>query len=93
MNALNSQGTVIGSGQAMAAVHTGQTTTVAITVVPLAGNGAVSLTVGWTASQVDNPSVQASLTPRPAGHSFELHGCRAARPPAPAARSRQDTTP
>ena len=63
VNALNSDGTLIGSGQAAASVHTGQTTTVAISVVPLTGNGTLNLTVSWTASQVEIPSILASLTP------------------------------
>ena len=52
----NAGGTIIGSGQATVTVHTGQTTTVDISVVPLAGNGTLNLTVSWTASQVDSPS-------------------------------------
>jgi hypothetical protein len=61
--ALNSAGAKIGSGQAAATVHVGGTTAVAISVVPLPGNGTLSLTVGWTATQVETPSIQASLTP------------------------------
>jgi DNA-binding beta-propeller fold protein YncE len=80
VNALNSDGTLIGSGQAAASVHTGQTTTVAISVVPLTGNGSLNLTVSWTASQVETPSIVASLTP-PTGPattlSFSINGSQA----------------
>jgi DNA-binding beta-propeller fold protein YncE len=80
VNALNSDGTLIGSGQAAASVHTGQTTTVAISVVPLSGNGTLNLAVSWTASQVETPSIVASLTP-PVGSatplSFSVNGNQA----------------
>ena len=80
VNAMNADGTLIGSGQAAASVHTGQTTTVAISVVPLTGNGALNLTVSWTASQVETPSIVASLTP-PVGSatplSFGINGNQA----------------
>ena len=71
VNALNAGGTIIGSGQATVTVHTGETTTVAISVVPLSGNGTLNLSVSWTASQVDNPSIQATLTP-PSGSAIPL---------------------
>jgi len=80
VNAMNADGTLIGSGQATAAVHTGQTTTVAISVVPLTGNGTLNLMVSWTASQVETSSIVASLTP-PAGAatplSFSINGSQA----------------
>jgi hypothetical protein len=80
VNAMNADGTLIGSGQAAASVHTGQTTTVAISVVPLTGNGTLNLTVSWTASQVEIPSIRASLTP-PSGSatylSFSINGSQA----------------
>ena len=80
VNAMNADGTLIGSGQAAASVHTGQTTTVAISVVPLTGIGALNLTVSWTASQVETPSIVASLTP-PTGPatplSFSINGSQA----------------
>jgi hypothetical protein len=80
VNALNAGGTIIGSGQAAVTVHTGQTTTVDISVVPLTGNGTLSLTVTWPGSQVDSPSIQATLTP-PSGPviplSFSVSGTQA----------------
>ena len=71
VNALNAAGAVIGGGQATVTVHTGQTSTVDITVVPLTGNGTLDLSVSWTASQVENASILASLTP-PVGSSTPL---------------------
>ncbi len=71
VNALNAGGTIIGSGQATVTVHTGQTTTATISVVPLEGNGTLDLTVTWTASQVDEASIEASLTP-PSGPETPL---------------------
>ena len=80
VNAMNADGTLIGSGNAGASVHTGQTTTVAISVVPLTGNGSLNLTVSWNASQVETPSIVASLTP-PVGPatplSFGINGSQA----------------
>jgi 6-phosphogluconolactonase len=63
VNALNAGGTLIGSGQSTVTVHTGQTSTVDISVVPLGGSGTLTLTVTWTASQVETPSIHATLTP------------------------------
>jgi hypothetical protein len=71
VSALNSAGTLIGSGQATVTVHTGQTAVVSITVVPLTGNGNLELTVSWTASLVESASILASLTPA-AGPSTPL---------------------
>src|SRR5208283_2004806 len=80
VNALNAGGTLIGSGQATVTVHTGQTSTVDISVVPLGGNGTLNLSVTWTGSQVETPSIQASLTP-PSGPvtplSFSVSGNQA----------------
>jgi 6-phosphogluconolactonase len=63
VDALNAGGTIIGSGQATAAVQIGHATTLSITVAPLAGNGTLSLTVSWPGAQVDAPSIEATLTP------------------------------
>ena len=78
VNALNAAGTVIGQGQGNATVNTGETTTVTIAVTPLAGIGSLNLTVNWTASQVQSPTIQASLTPLgPANLSFTIQGAQA----------------
>ena len=71
VNALNAAGTVIGIGQATVTVHTGQTAVVAVSVVPLGGNGTLSLTVTWPEGQVDRPSILATLTP-PSGPETHL---------------------
>jgi 6-phosphogluconolactonase len=71
VNALNTIGTIIGSGQAAVTVHTGQTTTATVSVVPLEGNGTLELTVTWTAAQVDEASIEANLTP-PSGPETPL---------------------
>jgi len=61
VNALNSDGTLVGQGFGSAEVHTASTTTLAISVTPLAGSGTLSLSVSWPSSQVESPSVQATL--------------------------------
>jgi hypothetical protein len=63
VNALNSTGTVIGTGSETALVSGGRTTTIPITVKPVTGTGILSLTVTWPAGQVTNPSIAATLTP------------------------------
>ena len=63
VNALNANGTLIGTGTAAAQVHTGETASVTVTVTPVTGAGALSLTVSWPAEQVQAPSITASLTP------------------------------
>ena len=70
-NALNADGAVIGRGQAAVTIQTGQTATLTISVVPLAGNGTLSLSVTWPESQVDDPSILATLTP-PSGPETHL---------------------
>ena len=61
VNALNSDSTLIGQGFGTAEVHTGSTTSLAVTVTPLSGSGTLSLAVSWPASQVQSPSILASL--------------------------------
>lgn len=63
VDALNAQGTLIGQGSGSADVHSGSTTTLAISVTPLAGNGTLLVLVSWPASQVESPSIRASLIP------------------------------
>jgi hypothetical protein len=59
----NSGGTVVGRGTGTATVHTGQQTTLAVTVAPLAGTGTISLGVTWVAADVPTPSISAQLLP------------------------------
>ncbi|HUU12697.1 MAG TPA: hypothetical protein VM182_03190, partial [Terriglobia bacterium] len=63
VNATNPSVELIGTGTAIAQVNTGETTGVAVTVTPISGTGTLSLTVVWPASQVETPSISASLTP------------------------------
>ena len=78
VNALNAAGTVIGQGQGSATVNTGETTTITVSVTPLAGTGSLNLTVNWTASQVQSPSIQASLSPLgPSNMIFTIQGAQA----------------
>ena len=56
-------GTVVGQGSGSVQVDTGTQSTLSVTVAPLPGNGTISLTVSWTASNVQNPSLNAQLLP------------------------------
>lgn len=58
----NTEGFPIGTGNASATVHTGETTTVSIVVSPFEGFGNLELTVNWTAGDLEIPSVKANLT-------------------------------
>jgi len=60
---MNGEGFAIGSGGGMAAIHTGETTTLSVTVVPFDGFGTLNLAVQWPAGALESPSVQAVLTP------------------------------
>jgi hypothetical protein len=63
VSAKNAGGTVIGRGIGTAVVVTGQQTTLAVTVSPLAGTGALDLDVTWTSADVPTPSIDAQLLP------------------------------
>jgi 6-phosphogluconolactonase (cycloisomerase 2 family) len=63
VNALNASGDLIGTGTASTQVNTGATSTVSVSVTPIAGTGTLSLSVSWPAAQVQTPSIAASLTP------------------------------
>jgi hypothetical protein len=63
VNALNSSGTLIGTGTATAEVVAGETAQVSVTISPISGTGTLSLAATWTVSQVQNPSITATLTP------------------------------
>ena len=63
VDATNSSGQLIGTGAASAQVNTGETTAVTVTVSPIAGTGSLSIGVSWPASQVQTPSIAASLIP------------------------------
>jgi hypothetical protein len=63
VQAKNAASTVIGQGSGTVMVHTGQQTSLAITVAPLTGNGTISLGVTWVAADVPTPSIDARLLP------------------------------
>jgi hypothetical protein len=63
VEALNAAGIVIGSGTDVTTVHTGESSTVDITVTPLSGFGSLDLTVTWNAGDTDIPSIDAELIP------------------------------
>lgn len=67
VSAKNSVGTTIGTGAASAQVNTGETASVTVAVTPLSGNGTLSLTISWPASQVQTPSISATLAPTVTG--------------------------
>ena len=52
-----------GTGTTIAQVSTGETTSVTVTVNPITGTGTLSLGVNWPASQVQTPTINASLIP------------------------------
>ena len=63
VSAKNAGNTVIGQGTGSAVVHTGEQTSLAITVTPLPGNGTLDLDVTWIAADVPTPSIDAQLLP------------------------------
>jgi len=63
VDATNASGQLIGTGSATAQVTTGETASVSVSVTPIAGTGMLSLGVSWPASQVQTPSISATLTP------------------------------
>jgi hypothetical protein len=66
VEARNDDGIVIGSGSGSTMVHTGESSSVAVTVTPLEGYGTLDLTVAWNAADTDIPQIDAVLMP-PAG--------------------------
>jgi len=62
VNALNAAGTVVGTGTGSVRVVTGQTATANIAVVPISGNGTLSVALTWPAALVSIPQVKATLT-------------------------------
>ena len=64
--------TLIGSGTGTVAVTAGKTESLGITVIPLSGNGSLSLTVSWPSGVLSSPTVEASLTPTTGGSAQSL---------------------
>ena len=69
--ALNASGQNIGIGSSSIALSATDTVSLSITVAPIQGNGTLSLTTTWPASEVGAPSITASLLP-PAGAAIPL---------------------
>ena len=61
VNGKNAAGTVIGRGSGSVTVDTGKQSNLTVTVAPLSGNGTINLSVSWTASNVQSPSISAQL--------------------------------
>ena len=65
--------TLIGSGTGTVAVTAGKTESLEITVIPLSGDGSLSLTVSWPSGVLSSgPSIEASLTPTTGGSAQSL---------------------
>ena len=64
VNALNSSGTVIASGDTTVTIETDQTSNASITVRPIDGNGTLTLSLSWPLDAVTDPSITATLTPQ-----------------------------
>ena len=69
--ALNASGQNIGIGSNSVTLSANDAVSLAITVAPIQGNGTLSLTTTWPASEVAAPSINASLLP-PAGAAIPL---------------------
>lgn len=70
VQALNAASTVIGLGTATATVSQGTSTPVAVTVVPLSGNGILNINLSWPSDVITAPAVTASLTPIDGGDAI-----------------------
>lgn len=69
--ALNKDGQNIGIGSSSVTLDSSTQATLSITVAPIQGNGTLTLTTTWPASEVQSPSITASLLP-PAGSTIPL---------------------
>lgn len=59
----NAAGTIIAQGEQNVTIAATGTQAIDIAVLPIVGVGSVDLRVNWTAAEVGQPSIQASLTP------------------------------
>jgi len=72
VSALNAEGNTIGQGSGSASVPgPGQTAPLAVIISPLSGNGSVSVTITWNASNVPSASVTGQLL-APTGSAIPL---------------------
>lgn len=62
VTAFNSDDIAVGAGSATTSVYNDYSSSVSITVIPLAGAGSLNLTVEWIDEQVYQPQVVATLT-------------------------------
>ena len=63
VNACNGDGIRIATATKAAVIVGGETTQLALTVVPLAGPGTLAVSISWPGSLIASPVVSASLTP------------------------------
>lgn len=63
VEAKNGDGVVIAGGAGTATVHTGESSTVDVTVRPLAGVGTLDLAVTWNAADTELPAIDSQLIP------------------------------
>ena len=61
--AFNASRDLVGSGSTSATIEAGQTSTASVTVIPLSGTGAMTVSISWATGLVSTPSVVATLTP------------------------------
>jgi hypothetical protein len=71
VKAMNADGTVIADGSTTTTVPAGGTANAAVTVTPLAGTGALNLTVSWPSGVLASPSVAGTITD-PSGLAQDL---------------------
>lgn len=69
--ALNAEGSIVGLGENDATIQNDALTTLEISIVPVDGDGMLSIAVEWDPTQVDSPSIQGSLVP-PTGTDMPL---------------------
>ncbi len=63
VEAKNGDGVVIANGTGTTTVHTGQSSSVAVSVRPLDGVGVLDLAVTWNAADTELPAIDAQLVP------------------------------
>jgi hypothetical protein len=64
VSAKNAENAVVATGIATTFLHVGERKELDITVRPIEGHGTLELTVYWTASDVETPSIEAQLIPQ-----------------------------
>ena len=72
VSAVNSEGLEIGYGESSSTIEAGTVNEIAVSVRPLRGTGSLALSVSWPAAEVQNASLDATLTHRNA-QAQQLH--------------------